>query len=281
MQRFTSFADLSLGKRVIVCNDTPGFVGNRLGVYFIQRAFKATIDHGFTVEQADAMLGRPLGIPKTAVFGLMDLVGIDLSVHVIESLVSHLPEDDPFHDIVGAGEEIIQAMIEEGYTGRKGLGGFYRLNKEGGKRVKEARSLVTGEYSAADRKAAFPSAKMGKQGLGPLMDFPDEGAAFVADVLLDSLSYAAYLVPDVTEDLSSIDSAMKVGFNWKKGPFEMMDSIGAASMVERLEASGRSVPSFLRTAAENGGFYSIEDGKIQRLAPVSYTHLTLPTSDLV
>ena len=188
-------------------------------------------------------------------------------MHVIESLVSHLPEDDPFHDIVGTGEKIIQTMIEEGYTGRKGLGGFYRLNKEGGKRVKEARNLTTGEYTPANRKAAFPSARMGKQGLGPLMDYPDEGAAFVSDVLLDSLSYAAHLVPDVTDDIYSIDSAMKAGFNWKAGPFQMMDSIGVASMAERLEASGRSVPEFLRTAAENGGFYSIEDGEIQRLAP--------------
>ena len=266
-ERLCSFADERLGKRVIMCNDTPGFVGNRLGVYFIQRAFKATIDHGFTIEQADAMLGRPLGIPKTAVFGLMDLVGIDLSVHVIESLVSHLPEDDPFHDIVGTGEDIIQKMIANGYIGRKGKGGFYRLNKEGGKRVKEARDLTTGEYAPANRKAAFPSARMGKQGLGPLMDYPDEGAAFVSDILLDSLAYAAHLVPDVTDDVHSIDSAMKAGFNWKRGPFEMMDSIGAASMVERLEASGRSVPTFLRTAADNGSFYSIEDGEIQRLAP--------------
>ena len=285
-ERLCSFADERLGKRVIMCNDTPGFVGNRLGVYFIQRAFKATIDHGFTIEQADAMLGRPLGIPKTAVFGLMDLVGIDLSVHVIESLVSHLPEDDPFHDIVGTGEEIIQAMIEEGYTGRKGLGGFYRLNKEGGKRVKEARDLATGEYAPANRKAAFPSARMGKQGLGPLMDYPDEGAAFVSDILLDSLSYAAHLVPDVTDNIYSIDSAMKAGFNWKRGPFEMMDSIGVVSMVERLEASGRSVPDFLRIAAENGAFYSIEDGEIQRLAPdgsmvtVERPESTLTVADL-
>ncbi len=285
-ERLCSFADERLGKRVIMCNDTPGFVGNRLGVYFIQRAFKATIDHGFTVEQADAMLGRPLGIPKTAVFGLMDLVGIDLSVHVIESLVSHLPEDDPFHDIVGTGEDIIQKMIADGYTGRKGKGGFYRLNKEGGMRVKEARDLTTGEYAPADRKAAFPSARMGKQGLGPLMGYPDEGAAFVSDILLDSLAYAAYLVPDVTDDVHSIDSAMKAGFNWKRGPFEMMDSIGAASMVERLEASGRSVPNFLRTAADNGGFYSIEDGEIQRLAPdgsmvaVDRPESTLTVADL-
>ena len=285
-ERLCSFADERLGKRVIMCNDTPGFVGNRLGVYFIQRAFKATIDHGFTIEQADAMLGRPLGIPKTAVFGLMDLVGIDLSVHVIESLVSHLPEDDPFHDIVGTGEEIIQAMIEEGYTGRKGLGGFYRLNKEGGKRVKEARNLATGEYAPANRKAAFPSARMGKQGLGPLMDYPDEGAAFVSDILLDSLSYAAHLVPDVTDNIYSIDSAMKGGYFWKRGPFEMMDSIGVVSMVKRLEDSGRSVPDFLRIAAENGAFYSIEDGEIQRLAPdgsmvtVERPESTLTVADL-
>ena len=285
-ERLCSFADERLGKRVIMCNDTPGFIGNRLGVYFILRAFKATIDHGFTVEQADAMLGRPLGVPKTAVFGLMDLVGIDLSVHVIESLISHLPEDDPFHDIVGTGEDIIQEMIADGYTGRKGKGGFYRLNKEGGKRVKEARDLTTGEYAPADRKAAFPSARMGKQGLGPLMDYPDEGAAFVSDILLDSLAYAAHLVPDVTDDVHSIDSAMKAGFNWKRGPFEMMDSIGAASMVERLEASGRSVPPFLTTAADNGGFYSIEDGEIQRLSPdgsmvaVDRPESTLTVADL-
>ncbi len=284
--RLCAFADERLGKRVIMCNDTPGFVGNRLGVYFIQRAFKATIDHGFTVEQADAMLGRPIGIPKTAVFGLMDLVGIDLSVHVIESLISHLPDDDPFHDIVGTGEDIIQAMIADGYTGRKGKGGFYRLNKEGGKRVKEARNLTTGEYTPANRKAAFSSARMGKQGLGPLIDYPDEGAAFVSEILLDTLSYAAHLVPDVTGDIYSIDTAMKAGFNWKSGPFQMMDSIGPASMVERLEESGRSVPGFLRTAADNGGFYSIEDGEIQRLTPdgsmvvVDRPESTLTVTDL-
>jgi 3-hydroxyacyl-CoA dehydrogenase len=255
-------------------------------VYFIQRAFKATIDHGFTVEQADAMLGRPVGIPKTGVFGLMDLVGIDLSVHVIESLFSHLPDDDPFRDIVGTGEDIIQTMIADGYTGRKGKGGFYRLNKEDGKRVKEARNLTTGEYAPADRKAAFPSARMGKQGLGPLMDYPDEGAAFISDILLDTLSYAAHLVPDVTDDIYSIDTAMKAGYGWKSGPFEMMDSIGSASMVERLEESGRSVPGFLRTAADNGGFYSIEDGEIQRLTPdgsmvvVDRPESTLTVTDL-
>ena len=265
--RFCKFADHRLGKRVTMCNDRPGFIGNRLGVYFIQRAFKATLELGLSVEQADAMLGRPIGLPKTAVFALMDLVGIDLIPHVTESLLEHLPDDDPFHKIAGTGEEIILNMIQDGYTGRKGKGGFYRLNKDGGKKVKEARNLYTGEYQNANRRAAFPSAKMGKRGISSLMDCNDDGARLVTEVLLDSLSYAAHIVPDVSDDIYSIDGAMKVGYNWKAGPFEMMDSIGVESMVQRLESSGREVPRFLSLAAERGSFYGMEDGEITRLTP--------------
>ena len=265
--RFCEFADHRLGKRVTMCNDRPGFIGNRLGVYFIQRAFKATLELGLSVEQADAMLGRPIGLPKTAVFALMDLVGIDLIPHVTESLLEHLPDDDPFHKIAGTGEEIILNMIQDGYTGRKGKGGFYRLNKDGGKKVKEARNLYTGEYQNANRRAAFPSAKMGKRGISSLMDCNDDGARLVTEVLLDSLSYAAHIVPDVSDDIYSIDGAMKVGYNWKAGPFEMMDSIGVESMVQRLESSGREVPRFLSLAAERGSFYGMEGGEITRLTP--------------
>ncbi|MBT5638785.1 MAG: 3-hydroxyacyl-CoA dehydrogenase [Euryarchaeota archaeon] len=267
LQRFCSFADIELGKRVTICNDSPGFIGNRLGIYFIQRAFKATIDHELSVEEADAMLGRPIGLPKTAVFGLMDLVGIDLIPHVTESLVSNLPINDPFHEIAGAGKESVNSMIKDGYTGRKGKGGFYRLNKDDGKKVKEARNLVTGTYQTANRRAGFPSAKMGKRGLSAIMDCNDKGAEFVTDVLLDSLSYAAYMVPEVSDDIYAIDGAMKVGYNWKNGPFEMMDAIGAKSMVKRLQDSNRLVPPFLALAAEKGSFYNIQSGEITRLSP--------------
>lgn len=267
LQRFCSFADIELGKRVTICNDSPGFIGNRLGIYFIQRAFKATIDHELSVEEADAMLGRPIGLPKTAVFGLMDLVGIDLIPHVTESLVSNLPINDRFHEIAGAGKESVNSMIKDGYTGRKGKGGFYRLNKDDGKKVKEARNLVTGTYQTANRRAGFPSAKMGKRGLSAIMDCNDKGAEFVTDVLLDSLSYAAYMVPEVSDDIYAIDGAMKVGYNWKNGPFEMMDAIGAKSMVKRLQDSNRLVPPFLALAAEKGSFYNIQSGEITRLSP--------------
>jgi 3-hydroxyacyl-CoA dehydrogenase len=267
LDKFCTFADINLGKRVTICNDSPGFIGNRLGIYFIQRAYKATIDHGLSIEQADAMLGRPIGLPKTAVFALMDLVGIDLIPHVTSSLVSHLDENDPFHQIAGVGKDTISSMIDEGYTGRKGKGGFYRLNRENGKKIKEARSLITGEYKTAKRKAGFPSAKMGKRGIAEIMDCDDKGAEFVSDVLLDSLSYAAYIVPEVSEDIYAIDGAMKVGYNWKKGPFEMMDAIGPKSMVNRLKDSNKSVPPYLALAAEKGMFYGIDSGEITRLSP--------------
>ena len=266
VSRFCNFADRRLGKRVTMCNDRPGFIGNRLGVYFVQRAIKATLEHGLSVEQADAMLGRPIGLPKTGVFALMDLIGIDLIPKVGESLRSRLDQEDPFHKITGPGEDIIMSMIEEGYTGRKGKGGFYRLNRDDGKKVKEARDLSSGEYRKANRRAAFPSAKMGKRGLSALMDCDDDGARFVTDVLLDALAYAAFIVPDVCDDIYSIDGAMKVGYNWKKGPFEMMDSIGVPSMVKRLQETGREVPKFLSQAEEKGSFYSIEDGEIMRLS---------------
>ena len=266
VSRFCNFADRRLGKRVTMCNDRPGFIGNRLGVYFVQRAIKATLEHGLSVEQADAMLGRPIGLPKTGVFALMDLIGIDLIPKVGQSLQSRLNQEDPFHKITGPGEDIIMSMIEEGYTGRKGKGGFYRLNRDDGKKVKEARDLSSGEYRKANRRAAFPSAKMGKRGLSALMDCDDDGARFVTDVLLDALAYAAFIVPDVSDDIYSIDGAMKVGYNWKKGPFEMMDSIGVPSMVKRLKETGREVPKFLSQAQQKGSFYSIEDGEIMRLS---------------
>ena len=185
-------------------------------VYFIQRAFKATLDLGLSVEQADAMLGRPIGLPKTGVFALMDLVGIDLIPHVTESLLSYLPDEDPFHEIAGTGEEIVLKMIEDGYTGRKGRGGFYRLNRDQGKKVKEARDLSTGGNIERQTDGRFPLSKDGEKGLSSLMDCDDEGARLVTDVLLDSLSYAAYIVPDVSDDIYSIDGAMKVGYNWKE-----------------------------------------------------------------
>ena len=286
VERLSKFAEFNLGKNVILCNDTPGFIGNRLGIFFTQRAIKATLEYNLTVEQADSMLGRPIGIPKTAVFGLMDLVGIDLIPHVMDSMLKHLPEQDPFHEIAGSGREIIEEMISTGFTGRKGKGGFYRLNKERKRKIKESRNLSNGEYSPVDKNTHFTSAKLGKQGISAVLDFPDKGAEFVSEVLIDTLAYAAYIVPEVSDDIHSIDQAMKVGYNWKMGPFEIIDSIGINNFISRLKSVGKNIPELLLTAQKNGSFYSVKDGEIHRIfpegqiLPVSSSENKLTVSDI-
>ncbi|PPR44992.1 MAG: putative 3-hydroxyacyl-CoA dehydrogenase, partial [Alphaproteobacteria bacterium MarineAlpha5_Bin11] len=118
-----SFCDEQLGKGVIICKDTPGFLGNRVGVYAMQVAMTEAFKMGLTIEEADAVFGRPMGIPKTGVFGLYDLIGIDLMADVLKSFIKELPTEDPFHE-VALENPFITKMIEDGYTGRKGRGGF-------------------------------------------------------------------------------------------------------------------------------------------------------------
>jgi 3-hydroxyacyl-CoA dehydrogenase len=141
----TQFADVALGKSVVRCKDRPGFIANRLGTYWIMVGIIEAIDAGLTVEEADAIVGPPLGMPKTGIFGLLDLVGLDLVPHVNASMARALPESDDFHK---ANRELplIARMISEGRTGRKGKGGFYRLVGRDGGRVKESVDLSTGSY---------------------------------------------------------------------------------------------------------------------------------------
>ena len=144
------FCEIELGKGAIVCNDTPGFLGNRVGVYAMQIAMTEAFKMKLTVEEADAIFGRPMGIPKTGVFGLYDLIGIDLMADVLKSFIKELPKTDKFHEVA---QEIplIKKLIETGYTGRKGKGGFFRINKDGGAKILEALNLETGDYSPSKK----------------------------------------------------------------------------------------------------------------------------------
>ncbi len=140
------FADLQLGKTVVRCKDTPGFIANRIGIYWLQCAVVQAMDAGLTVEEADAVLGRPMGVPKTGVFGLLDMVGLDLMPHVLGSMAASLAKDDPFHAVFRE-PELIRKMIADGYTGRKGKGGFYRLKPDAPGKIKESLDLATGDVS--------------------------------------------------------------------------------------------------------------------------------------
>lgn len=255
------FADVAMGKTVVQANDTPGFIANRIGTYWIQLGINAAFDMGLTVELADAIAGKPMGVPKTGIFGLVDLVGIDLMPHLQASLTSTLPKDDPYHAIART-MPLIEKMIADGYTGRKGKGGFYRLNKEMGRR-KEAIDLQTGEYREKISPRG-PSGRAAKGDLQALVESKGDIGAYAWAVLGGTLAYAASLVPSAAADVVAIDDAMKLGYNWKAGPFEMIDTLGARYLAERLEAEGQPVPEILKLAGEHT-FYRIEDGKRQFL----------------
>lgn len=310
----TKFMDEKLGKGVVVCNDTPGFIANRIGTFWIQASINEAIDRKLMVEEADAIIGRPMGIPKTGIFGLVDLVGLDLMPHISKSLTEKLPADDGYVKI-SRQSPVIDKMIADGYTGRKGKGGFYRLNDS---RQKLAVDLDTGNDRLARKVVAKPtpqevaiaavmaaSKKVGKgiaffhpkkfrqnvknlfakkektpqelppielqaltvskqKGLRGLLDHKDKYGEYAWSVFKQTMVYAAEHVHTISGNITDVDQAMKLGYNWKEGPFELLDKVGVDYFIERLKADGDKVPAFIEQAAGKK-FYKTENGKLHYL----------------
>ena len=254
------FGDRMLGKSVVGCKDTPGFIANRIGILWMGVAVRFAFEDGLTVEEADSIIGKPMGIPKTGIFGLLDLVGIDLQPHVESSMLATLPDEDMYRDI-HRPSAFIEKMIAEGSTGRKGKGGFYRLNRAGGKKVKEALDLKTGEYHPAN-KSSLASVEAARAGLRALVEHPDRGGQYAWRVLSYTLSYAAALVPQIADHIHAVDEAMKNGYAWKWGPFELIDKLGPQWFAKKLAEQGMAVPPLLQQVGE-GSFYQVENGKLQ------------------
>lgn len=253
------FVDRFMGKRIVRAKDTPGFIANRIGTYWLAVAINAAMDQSLTVEEADQIGGRPMGVPKTGIFGLVDLVGVDLMPLLSKSLSSTLPQGDPYFDTV-RDMPLVDKMIAEGFTGRKGKGGFYRFDKA--TKTKLALDLSTGEYRDGQKPAALPP--KAEKDLAALIATPGKVGDYAWEILGKTLSYAAMLVGEAADDIVAIDDAMKLGYNWKFGPFELIDRIGAAAFAARLRSEGRSVPAILDTAGDRS-FYRVVDGKRQYL----------------
>jgi 3-hydroxyacyl-CoA dehydrogenase len=265
VETIKEFGDIRLGKGVIVCKDTPGFIANRIGTYWMQAGVVEAINLGLTVEEADAVGGKPFGIPKTAIFGVMDLVGIDLMPHVANSMQSRLAKDDDYQRIHGE-PPVITTMLKNGWIGRKGPSGFYKMTKNpDGSRGKESINLKTAEYGPSV-KASLESLNVSKKGgLKALVEHPDKGGQFAWRLASQGLVYTASLVPEIADTIVDVDEAMKDGYGWENGPFETIDKMGAAWFAEKLAKDGKKVPAMLKLAAEKGGFYRVEGGKLQFL----------------
>ncbi len=279
------FCDIKLGKGVVKCKDTPGFIVNRILTFFMQTALNVAVSDKVSVEVADAVLSKPVGIPKTGVFGLIDLVGVDLMPHLAHSLLSTLPKDDAYRTIY-KDYGFIDGLIKAGYTGRKGKGGFYRLGEN---KVKQALRINPdafdeSHYAKAD-KPKLASMDAGKKGLRAVVETDDEGGRYAWKVLRDTLVYAASLVPDIADSIAEVDEAMRLGTNWKKGPFEMIDDLGPAWFAAKLKAEGITVPKLLEKLGD-GSFYKVEDGKLSyygtdgKYSPVPRSEGVLLLSDI-
>ncbi len=286
MAKLADYNDRILGKGVVSCRDTPGFLGNRVGVYALQVGMDEAKRLNLNIEVADALMGRPMGIPKTGIFGLYDLIGVDLMADVVKTLGSILPEDDAFHAVGGGSpmNPFITEMIAQGFTGDKGKGGFYRLDANG---AELALDLNTGTARPRHQdlpvkaKRAAASLIKGDNVLLELIKHTDENdedqVQFCRNILARVLGYAASLIPSVTTSPQDIDDAMKLGFNWVRGPFEMIDAIGADNLIKMIDDIGGDIPPIVATIKP---FYEARDGalNVRRFDAKNPSGITAPVS---
>ena len=259
--QLSAYNDEVLGKGVVPCDDTPGFLGNRVGVFALQVGMDEAFKQGLSIEHADALMGRPMGIPKTGVFGLYDMIGVDLMSDVVDTLGDILPVQDVFHAVGRSNNPanaLINEMIADGFTGQKsGKGGFYREDQaidlaSGSMRARTSELPPMAQEAATAQQESRETLPLMIAGKGP-------HTQFCRNFLGRVLAYAAALIPEVTKTPQDIDDAMKMGFNWIRGPFEMIDALGARVVITLAEEAGCEIPMALAVSAEQGPFYKVEN----------------------
>ena len=240
------FCKNELGKGIVNCNDTPGFIGNRIGVYAMQVAMYEALERKLPVEVADAIFGRPLGIPKTGVFGLYDLIGIDLMKDVLASFKKELQEDDPFMEVVKP-HPVVEDLLAKGYTGNKGLGGFYETTIVDGDEVVKALNTADMTYYDFDKVDLPLARRVEKEGMKALLDDPSEYGKYAFAVISKIINYSAFCIPEVSSKITDIDDALRMGFNWNDGPFELLFEYGLNNYIRRLQDEAMEVPELFTT----------------------------------
>jgi 3-hydroxyacyl-CoA dehydrogenase len=267
LQRMGGFVERTLGKGAVIAKDTPNFIANRLGSFAGMHDLRYALEHGYAIEEVDALTGPLLGRPKTATFRLADQIGLDVMVGVADNLYELAPDDER-REVLPAPEPV-RRMLRAGRLGTKTGGGFYRRDKRDGRTVFDVIDLDTLDYRPAAEPdlpivAAARDRRDPAERLRFLLDKADEdrGARYVRDTVLPSLAYAAMRVPEIADSLVEVDRAVEWGFGHRAGPFRTWDAIGVREGVARMEALGIQVAGWVRDmlAAGHQAFY--RDGEV-------------------
>ncbi len=268
----TIYGEKFLGKTSVVAKDTPAFIGNRIGIFGIQSLFHLVKELGLTIEEVDKLTGPVIGRPKSATFRTVDVVGLDTLVHVANGIYENCPNDEK-HDLFQL-PDFIKKMMENNWLGSKTGQGFYKkipspaLPKgEGVKFEILSLDLNTLEYRAA-KKASFATLELTKTIAKPIDRFKilvtgkDKAGEFYRKSFASMFAYVSNRIPEIADELYKIDDAMKAGFGWENGPFEIWDAIGVEKGIEIMKAEGLEPNSWVNDmlASGNSSFYTVKEG---------------------
>lgn len=275
-----NYGEQFLGKTSVVAKDTPAFIGNRIGIYGIMSLFHQVKEMGLTVEEVDKLTGPVIGRPKSATFRTVDVVGLDTLVHVANGIYENVPEDEA-HDLFKV-PGFINTMMENKWLGSKTGKGFY---KKEGKEITTL-DLNTMEYRE-QKKASFATLELTKKIDKPIDRFKvlvkgtDKAGEFYRKNFAGMFAYVSNRIPEITDDLYKIDDAMKAGFGWENGPFEIWDAIGVEKGIEIMKDEGLEPAAWVNDMLATGSksFYTIKEGNAYYYDLTSKSHKKVPGQD--
>jgi 3-hydroxyacyl-CoA dehydrogenase len=265
VEQIAGIGEKILGKGVVYAKDTPNFIANRIGSYSISTVIKTMVEDGYRIEEVDQITGPVMGRPKSATFRTLDLVGLDVSAQVRKNLLENLPEKEREYF---QAPPFLQEMVTKQWLGQKTKQGFYKRVKQEGKEETLVLDYQKLDYRPQE-KVNLPSVEMAKniddvrERVKTLVTNPDRGGQFAWKVLKKALLYSAEKIPEVADDVLSIDRGMKWGYNWELGPFEIWDAIGLKSSVKRMEKEGEKIPPLVEQilSKDHSSFYGKRDGQ--------------------
>jgi 3-hydroxyacyl-CoA dehydrogenase len=271
VETLSEFCDRRLGKGVVVAKDTPNFIANRIGTFSMLNALRLMASLGMTVEEVDACTGPAVGWPKSATFRTADIVGLDVLVHVVKNIYETAPNDESRESY--RVPALIEEMVKRGWLGDKTGQGFYKKVKGEGEKEILTLDVNTMEYRPR-QKVRFASLEMGKAIedtrerlralVGPLLEGQkgDKAQQFLWGALSEMCLYAARHVPEISDNVVDVDRALRWGFAWELGPFEIMDAIGVKAFAAQVQKEGRALSAVIEKVLASGrkGFYESEKG---------------------